>query len=404
MNKHRADLHVVVTGGGIAGSTTALALRKAGIAATVVDPGSDGARGASVRLNPNALDALRALDLHEEVAAASFPVSVSETLSSSGRRIGRLATRSGSRLAVPRAMAWSRLAELLGERAEQAGAEFRRGRVREIERTGDGVRAALDDGTTTTGTALVGADGPGSTVRGILNPRGPGPQHCRATTIRGFTPEPTFTTPPDEVVRIHLGARGVFVLLREPSSGGCFWTASVPTARPMTAQERRPQHWRDRLPELFAGDAAPVADAVSGAVAGTDRIVALDDLALPHLPRWRDDRLVLVGDAAHVTSPAAEQGAGMALEDGAVLARCLRDAPSTAEALGAYERLRRERAETVVALGAKTLRREHERGANQYLRRAAHRLQSWLPGSIPAAGPKWALDHHIAWDEPAVGS
>jgi 2-polyprenyl-6-methoxyphenol hydroxylase-like FAD-dependent oxidoreductase len=398
VNQHRADLHVVVAGGGIAGNATALALRKAGIAATVVDPGSDGARGASLRLNPNAQDALRALDLHDDVAAASFRVSVSETWTRSGRRIGRLAARSRSRLPVPRAMAWSQLSELLGERAREAGVEFRSARVREVERTDDGVRAALSDGTSLTGTVLVGADGPSSTVRRVLNPHGPEPQHCRATTVRGFTPEPDFEVPPDEVVRVHLGARGVFVVLRDPASGGCFWTASMPTNRPMTAQERDPQRWRERLPELFEGDSAPVA----AAVAGTDRIVALDDLALPHLPRWRDDRLVLVGDAVHVTSPAAEQGAGMALEDGATLARCLRDVPDTAEALGVYERLRRERAETVVALGAKTLRRAHERGLNQYLRRVGYRFQAWMPASIPAAGPKWTLDHHIDWNAPVA--
>lgn len=397
MTQHRADQHVVIAGGGIAGIATSLALRKAGISATVVDPGSGGEHGAAVRLNPNALDALRALDAHDDVHAASFPVSVAETFSRSGRRIGRLAARGDSANRIPRAMAWSRLSELLGERAEQAGVEFRSGQLTAVERPDDGVRAVLADGARLDGTVLVGADGENSTVRRLLNRRGPEPQHCHARTIRGFAPNPTFELPPPEVVRFHLGERGVFAVLREPS-GGCFWTASVPAAQPMPAEEREPRFWRERLPERFAGDAAPVA----AAVAEADGILPLDDLALPHLPRWRDDRLVLVGNAVHVTSPAAEQGAGMALEDGATLGRCLRDAPTVAEALGVYERLRRERAETVVALGAKMLRRAHERGLRQRLRRATNQLQSWLPGTVPAAGPKWALDHHIRWDEPAV--
>ena len=398
MNQHRADQHVVIAGGGIGGIATSLALRRAGIAATVVDPGSGGEHGAAVRLNPNALDALRALGVHDDVHAASFPVSVAETLSRSGRRVGRLAARGSSARAIPRAMGWARLSALLAERAEQAGVAFRSGEVTGIERPADGVRAVLDDGARLDATALVGADGPDSTVRRVLNPRGPEPQHCRASTIRGFTPDPSFALPPPEVVRFHLGKRGLFAVLSAPDTGGCFWTASVPAARPMSAAERTPQFWRERLPERFADDSAPVATAVAESAA----ILPLDDLALPHLPRWRDDRLVLVGNAVHVTSPAAEQGAGMALEDGATLGRCLRDVPDVAEALGVYERLRRQRAETVVALGAKMLRRAHEGGLRQQLRRATNQLQSWLPGTIPAAGPKWVLEHHIAWDEPAT--
>ena len=46
--------------------------------------------------------------------------------------------------------------------------------------------------------------------------------------------------------------------------------------------------------------------------------------------------VVLVGDAAHGMSPAYGQAANFAMEDAAVLARCVRDAESLAEALQAY--------------------------------------------------------------------
>ncbi len=62
-------------------------------------------------------------------------------------------------------------------------------------------------------------------------------------------------------------------------------------------------------------------------------------------------RMVIIGDAAHATSPAAGQGAAMALEDAVTLARCLRDVPSIPKALAAYEGLRREHVEAVVERG-----------------------------------------------------
>ncbi len=67
---------------------------------------------------------------------------------------------------------------------------------------------------------------------------------------------------------------------------------------------------------------------------------------------WHTDRVVLVGDAAHAASPAAGQGASMALEDSVTLARCLRDLAAPRRAFEVYERLRWERVEALVEMSA----------------------------------------------------
>ena len=56
---------------------------------------------------------------------------------------------------------------------------------------------------------------------------------------------------------------------------------------------------------------------------------------------WHRGRVVLAGDAAHAMSPQLGQGVNMALMDAAALARSLREAPSLANALDAYQRSRR---------------------------------------------------------------
>ena len=53
------------------------------------------------------------------------------------------------------------------------------------------------------------------------------------------------------------------------------------------------------------------------------------------MSRWSDRRVTLLGDAAHPTMPSLGQGAGMAIEDGAVVAREL--APATVEETGGAE-------------------------------------------------------------------
>ena len=85
---------------------------------------------------------------------------------------------------------------------------------------------------------------------------------------------------------------------------------------------------------------------------------------------------MLVGDAAHATSPNMAQGAAMALEDALVLAECLRDCPPTADALAAFETRRRPRTDWV---RAQTHRRDRTRHLppplrNTVLRRLGPRI------------------------------
>lgn len=82
------------------------------------------------------------------------------------------------------------------------------------------------------------------------------------------------------------------------------------------------------------------------------------------LPTWVHGCVALVGDACHPTLPHLAQGAAQAIEDAAVLAIVLARSPSTdAEALNkglrVYEKIRKERAETLVELAAASGRALH---------------------------------------------
>lgn len=63
---------------------------------------------------------------------------------------------------------------------------------------------------------------------------------------------------------------------------------------------------------------------------------------------WSTQRVTLLGDAVHATLPYLAQGAAMAMEDGAVLARALTQESELASALKLYERNRYERTARVV--------------------------------------------------------
>jgi 6-hydroxynicotinate 3-monooxygenase len=67
------------------------------------------------------------------------------------------------------------------------------------------------------------------------------------------------------------------------------------------------------------------------------------------LPLWSKGRLVLLGDACHPMKPHMAQGAAMAIEDAAMLTRCLQETGVTdfRTAFGLYETNRRDRATRV---------------------------------------------------------
>ena len=67
----------------------------------------------------------------------------------------------------------------------------------------------------------------------------------------------------------------------------------------------------------------------------------------PPIDRWHDERAVLLGDAAHPTTPNMGQGAAMAIESAVVLASCLEEYDNLPTAIQRYERLRMPRTQSI---------------------------------------------------------
>jgi len=114
---------------------------------------------------------------------------------------------------------------------------------------------------------------------------------------------------------------------------------------------------------------------------GTARMMigAVDDwrkwalFTMPDGGEWADGAIALLGDAAHAMLPFAAQGAGMAIEDAAVLAKCLSQgvgetAAGIPAALKHYARLRRARVARVQRAARQSGRIYHLTGPAAYAR------------------------------------
>ena len=96
-----------------------------------------------------------------------------------------------------------------------------------------------------------------------------------------------------------------------------------------------PMKRRELLMARYAGWGFEIPEMI--AAASPDSILRNDLVDRPPLPRWSRGAVTLLGDAAHPMLPNLGQGACSAIEDGVVLARCLRKAPTVLQALATYE-------------------------------------------------------------------
>jgi 2-polyprenyl-6-methoxyphenol hydroxylase-like FAD-dependent oxidoreductase len=103
---------------------------------------------------------------------------------------------------------------------------------------------------------------------------------------------------------------------------------------------------RQHLREFHAGWHDPIPAIIDAA----ENIVVTDTLDVATLPTWSRKRTLLIGDAAHATSPHAGQGASLALEDAMRLGRLIRDGEALGLTFQNFEHERRPRAEKIVAV------------------------------------------------------
>jgi FAD-dependent urate hydroxylase len=288
---------------------------------------------------------------------------------------------------------------VLHDQAIRRGARIEHGRrLVDAETTPDGgVVARFADGSRAAGDLLIGADGIHSRTRRIIDPTAPEPRYTGLGNIGGFTRNASVNTKPGIYVMVW-GRRAFFGYTVSPS-GEIWWFANPPSARELTRAElaaATTEQWKRWLIDLFADDASPAVEIIE---ATTGELPATNQYDVPSVPTWHRGPMVIVGDAAHATSPASGQGASMAIEDAVVLAKCLRDLPDIRQAFAAYERLRRERVERVVAQGARS---SSGKAAGPIARVLRDLMLPVILKLVASSGEKslaWMYDYHIDWDE-----
>jgi FAD-dependent urate hydroxylase len=391
----------LIIGGGIGGPVAAMALQRAGVEAVVYEAYDAPSDYAGLFLNTasNGLDVLSTLGIDVPARADGFPIPRMVMWSGTGKRLGEVAN--GVRLpdgTVSVVVKRGSLQRVLREEAQRRGIRIEYGkRLLSYEVAGDGgVVASFEDGTEAEGDLLVGADGIHSRARRVMDSGAPRPSYTGLLSLGGYAHGPRIPPTPD-TQHFVFGKRAFFgYLVRE--SGEIWWFANV--ARPNEPSRKElsgisPEEWRRRLLDLFSGDIGLIGEIIEST---RGEIGAYPVHDIPTASIWHKGPAVLIGDAVHATSPNSGQGASMALEDALVLAKCLRDISDTEGAFAAYERLRRERVEKVVAYSRRI-------GQSKAI---SNPVARWLRDQIMPFALKhfanpdshaWLYTYHVDWDE-----
>jgi len=115
----------------------------------------------------------------------------------------------------------------------------------------------------------------------------------------------------------------------------------------------------------------------------------------PPMERWSVGRVTLLGDACHSMLPFLAQGAVMAIEDGYILARCLKECGSDVNAaLARYEAARRERTRRAVQGSADNIGRFHNRALADPAQAREYVEREWA-GSRVAERYEWLFRYDV---------
>ncbi len=335
------DLSILIVGGGIGGLSSAIALGQRGYHVDIVEKDADwSVYGVGIIQQANVVRAVAELGIIDDYIDAGYGYDFVEIYTPTGELaakvpVHRLVEKYPGQVGINRPA----LQKVLADRAAAEGAKIRLGVVvADFQDEETGTTVQFSDGSSARYDLVVGADGVNSQMRNTLFPDARQPEFAGQSVWRYNLKRPS------EIVNMHAyeGKMGLGLVPLSEDTMYMYLTTPEPD-NPRYPQEGLAAVMREKLKEA-PSTVSHLVEQITD-----DEGVVYRPLAWHFLEGdWYKGNVVLIGDAAHGTTPHLGQGAGMAIEDALVLAEELDRSDSIAQALAAFQERRYDRCKYIV--------------------------------------------------------
>ncbi len=334
---------IAILGGGIGGLSLAIALTRRGHGVDLYEAAPAWKPlGAGLGLAGNAIKAFREIGIDQEVLAVSRVLKKVVVRSQKGKSLMATDSEEVSRrfgvvnnFTIHRADLHDVLIQQLPPEIVHVGKQ-----CVDIDQNEGGVKIYFKDGTHADHDYLVAADGIHSPVRKKLIPTSK-TRYAGYTCWRGVTEQIPDNLDMDETSETW--GPGCRLGIVPMTHNRIYWFACVNASENnATMRSLSPTE----LLTFYKDFHAPIPELIRNTPA--NRVIWNDIIDLEPLTQFAFGRVVLMGDAAHATTPNMGQGACMAIEDAVVLANSLDTHANAVEAFQAFEQKRILRTTKVV--------------------------------------------------------
>jgi 2-polyprenyl-6-methoxyphenol hydroxylase-like FAD-dependent oxidoreductase len=340
-----ANVDVLIQGAGIGGLTLAIAMMRKGHTVRIVERAVGLSEvGAGIWMAANPMQVFDRLGFAEKIMAAGWAVHRLTLQDYDGDILQTSDLSAVAKLfgfetvALHRARLQRVLSEQLPSGIVTFGTE-----VKNLSQSADAVSVLLTDGSTIDAKIVVGADGFRSQIR-MLASLGAETRYSGSSSYRAIANGANLLSPELNHDAYEIWGKGCRLGFSKISADDYYWymtfdsdpgTSLPPIARRAHAESL----FREFFPKwtLLLQNTRP------------EEILQTDISDLKRLEHWSLDRIGLIGDAAHATTPNLGQGGAMAVEDAYSLTDAVEKAGFNKEAFELYERQRREKVDWTVS-------------------------------------------------------
>ncbi len=328
-------MKIAIIGGGIGGLTTAIALQKRGFTGVTLYEAAPEIRaiGAGILLAANAMTIFDRLGIAEQIRVAGNVLESVNIANHHGKILSKvdlskiIQKYGNGTVSIHRGKLQQILLENVGKNTVLQGK-----RLKSLKNTEGGTLLDFEDNTTAEADIIIGADGIHSVVRsqmmGDIPLRYSG-QTCWRGIITMKLDNPKASV---EMWGTHGGLRAC---VSQVSETEVYWYVTLKHAADLklSAATTKP---------FLLNSVSEFNSSIQKAVQLTDSqdILHNDLNDFKPIKTWYKDNIVLIGDAAHATTPNLGQGACQAIEDAFSLANCLADTPSVQMAFQQFQNAR----------------------------------------------------------------